>query len=125
MRREVITTDKIAPPVGPFAAGVRESGLIFLSGQIALAPSTGKLIEGDVTQQATQVLKNIEAVLNAAGRTFADVVKATVFLLDMKDFGAVNKAYEARFEAPYPARTAVAVAALPLGALVEIEVIAR
>lgn len=124
MTRQIVTTDKIAPSMGPFSAAVRADGLVFLSGQIALDPGSGKLIAGDVAAQTEQILGNISAVLGAAGKSFADVVKTTVFLADMKDFGAMNAVYERHFEAPFPARTTIAAAALPLAAAVEIEVVA-
>ena len=124
MTRQIVTTDKIAPPVGPFSAAVRAAGLIFLSGQIALDPTSGKLIAGDVAAQTEQIFRNINAVLDAAGKSFADVVKTNVFLTNMKDFAAMNAVYERHFEAPFPARTTIAAAALPLGATVEIEVVA-
>jgi len=124
MTRQIVTTDKIAPPVGPFSAAVRAAGLIFLSGQIALDPTSGKLIAGDVAAQTEQILRNINAVLDAAGKSFADVAKTNVFLTNMKDFAAMNAVYERHFEAPFPARTTIAAAALPLGAAVEIEVVA-
>jgi 2-iminobutanoate/2-iminopropanoate deaminase len=123
--REAITTDKIAKPVGPFSAAVRSGDFIYFSGQTAQDPATGKLVEGDVTAQTEQLFKNLDAVLRAAGKSFGDVVRAGVFLTDMTDFAAMNAVYARHFEAPYPARTTIAVAALPLGAKVEIELIAR
>src|SRR5579863_2621224 len=124
MTRQTVTTDKIAPSMGPFSAAIRTGGFVFLSGQIALDPVSGKLIAGDVAAQTEQIFRNISAVLDAAGKSFADVVKTNVFLADMKDFAAMNAVYERHFEAPFPARTTVAAAALPLGAAVEIEVVA-
>jgi len=124
MTRQNVTTDKIASPVGPFSAAVRADGFVFLSGQIALDPASGKLISGDVAAQTEQIFRNISAVLDAAGKSFADVVKTNVFLANMKDFGAMNAVYERHFEAPFPARTTIAAAALPLAAAVEIEVVA-
>ena len=124
MTRQIVTTDKIAPSVGPFSAAVRAGGFVLLSGQIALDPVSGKLIAGDVAAQTEQILRNISAVLDAAGKSFADVVKTNVFLANMKDFSAMNAVYERHFEAPFPARTTVAAAALPLAAAVEIEVVA-
>ncbi|MGD0142272.1 MAG: Rid family detoxifying hydrolase [Rhizomicrobium sp.] len=123
MTRQIVTTDKIAPPVGPFSAAVRAGGFVFMSGQIALDQTSGKLIAGDVAAQTEQIFRNISAILVAAGKSFADVVKTTVFLADMKDFGAMNAVYERHFEAPFPARTTIAAAALPLAATVEIEVV--
>ena len=125
MRRETITTDRIAPSVGPFSAAVRAGDLLFFSGQIALDPATGRLIDGDVGAQTEQIFANISAVLEAAGKSFDDVMKTTVYLADMKDFGAMNTVYARYFQAPYPARTTIQAAALPLGAAVEIEVMAR
>ncbi|MDB2243147.1 Rid family detoxifying hydrolase, partial [Halorubrum ezzemoulense] len=123
MTRQTITTDKIAPAVGPFSAAVRAGGFVFLSGQIALDPVSGKLIAGDAAMQTEQIFRNISAVLDAAGRSFADVVKTNIFLADMKDYAAMNTVYARHFEALFPARTAIAAAALPLGAAVEIEVL--
>jgi 2-iminobutanoate/2-iminopropanoate deaminase len=125
MRREIITTDRIAPSVGPFSAAVRAGYLLFLSGQVALDPATGKLVAGDIGAQAEQIFANISAVLEAAGKSFDDVMKTTVYLADMKDFGAMNTVYARYFQTPYPARTTIQAAGLPLGAAVEIEVVAR
>jgi 2-iminobutanoate/2-iminopropanoate deaminase len=86
MRREIITTDRIAPSVGPFSAAVRAGDLLFLSGQVALDPATGKLVAGDIGAQTEQIFANISAVLEAAGKSFDDVMKTTVYLADMKDF---------------------------------------
>lgn len=123
--RQAVASREIAPPVGPFAHAVRAGELLFLSGQIALDPETRALVEGDVARQTEQALKNLGAVLRAAGKSFADVVKASVFLTDLKDFPVMNEVYGRHFELPYPARTTVAVAALPLGAKVEIELVAQ
>jgi 2-iminobutanoate/2-iminopropanoate deaminase len=125
MRREIITTDRIAPSVGPFSAAVRAGDLLFLSGQVALDPATGKLIAGDIGVQTEQIFANISAVLEAAGKSLDDVMKTTVYLADMKDFGAMNTVYARYFQTPYPARTTIQAAGLPLGAAVEIEVVAR
>ncbi len=125
MARQVVATDRIAPAVGPFSAAVVLNGTLYSSGQIALDPETGKLVTGDVADQTRQVLRNLQCVLEAAGRTLADVVKANVYLADMDDFAAMNAAYERHFEAPFPARTTIEAARLPLGALVEIEIVAQ
>jgi len=122
MSRQAIVTNKVAAAIGPFSIGVRAGGFVFLSGQVALDPVSGKLIAGDVSAQTEQVFRNIAAVLDASGKSFADVVKTAVFLADMKDFAAMNAIYARHFEAPFPARTTIAVAGLPLGAAVEIEV---
>ncbi len=125
MTRLVVATDKIAPAVGPFSAGIISNGLFYSSGQIALDPKTARLLEGDVTAQTVQVLRNLSFVLEAAGKSLADVVKTNVYLADMGDFVAMNAAYAKFFEAPFPARTTIQAAALPLGALVEIEIVAQ
>jgi 2-iminobutanoate/2-iminopropanoate deaminase len=121
--REQITTDKIAGPVAPFSAAVRLGGLIFLSGQVGQDPATGALIDGDVVAQTEQIFKNLTSVLEAAGKTLDDVVRVGVYLTDMNDFAAMNSVYGKSFAQPYPARTAIGVAALPLGAAVEIDAI--
>ncbi|MBV8144588.1 MAG: hypothetical protein JO184_06240 [Gammaproteobacteria bacterium] len=125
MPREAISSDRLPPPVGPFSAAVRMGGFLFLSGQVALSPATGRLIEGDVSAQTEQVLENLRTVLAAAGKTLADVARVNVYLTDMKHFAQMNAVYARHFTAPYPARTTVAVAALPLGAAVEIDLIAQ
>jgi 2-iminobutanoate/2-iminopropanoate deaminase len=125
MARDVVTTDEISPPVGPFSPAVRAGESLYLSGQVAQDPVSGRLIQGDAAQQTEQILRNVEAVLRAAGKTLSDVVRVGVFLTDMRDFQAMNAVYGRIFQAPYPARTTVAVAELPLGAAVEIDVIAR
>jgi 2-iminobutanoate/2-iminopropanoate deaminase len=122
--RDAVTSDKIARPVGPFSPAVRGENVIYLSGQVGQDPATGKVIDGGVGAQAARALENVKAVLEAAGRSMDDVLRVGIFLVDMKDFAVVNDVYARYFAAPYPARTTVAVAALPLGALVEIEVVA-
>ncbi|HEX5962872.1 MAG TPA: Rid family detoxifying hydrolase [Gemmatimonadales bacterium] len=124
MAKGVITTSKIAPAVGPFSPAVMSGGLLYLSGQVAQDPASGKLISGDTAQQTEQILRNTGAVLQAAGKGFADVLKVGVFLTEMGDFQAMNAVYGKYFETPYPARTTVGVAALPLGARVEMDFIA-
>ena len=104
---------------------MRAGDLLFLSGQVALDPATGKLVAGDIGAQTEQIFANISAVLEAAGKSFDDVMKTTVYLADMKDFGAMNTVYARYFQTPYPARTTIQAAGLPLGAAVEIEVVAR
>jgi len=119
-----ITSDRVAKPVGPFSPAVRDGDRVYTRGQIAQDPATGKLIEGDVAAQTAQVLQNLEAVLHAADKSLADVVKVNVYLTDMRNFSEMNEVYARHFAAPYPARTTIAVAALPLGAIVEMEMIA-
>ncbi len=116
---------KNAPaPVGPYSQAIRVDGFVFCSGQIALDPGTGKLVPGGVAEQTRQVLDNLGAVLAAADLTFANIVKTTIFLVDINDFAAVNAIYAERTGSPAPARSTIGVAALPLGARVEIEAIA-
>ena len=121
--KTIITSDRIARPVGPYSAGVRSRAAIFFSGQVAQDPATGKLIEGDAAAQTERIFTNISALLGDAGKTLDDVVKTTVYLANMSDYQAMNAVYGKHFSAPYPARTTIAVVALPLGAAVEIEVI--
>ncbi len=114
-----------AVAVGPYSHAVASGGFLFLSGQTPLDPATGRLAEGDIGTQTRQCLSNLGAVLGAAGLGFDDVVECHVFLVDMGDFAAMNAAYAEHFTAPYPARTTIGVAALPLGARVEIRMVAR
>ncbi len=114
-----------ATAVGPYSHAVEAGDLVYLSGQTPLDSATGKLVEGDIAAQTEQCFKNLFAVLASAGLSEADVVKANVFLTDMGNFAAMNQVYATKFSAPYPARSTVAVAGLPLGAQVEIELIAR
>jgi 2-iminobutanoate/2-iminopropanoate deaminase len=125
MTRQAIVTDELAAPVGPFSVGLRVEDFVYLSGQVAQDPRTGRLIEGGVGAQTEQIFKNLEVLLRTSGKSFADVIKVTVFLTSIADFPAVNEIYARQFDRPYPARTTVAVVALPLGAAVEMEVMAR
>jgi len=124
MTRKAITAEGAAV-VGPYSHAVRAGKLVYLSGQTPLDPATGKLLEGDVQAQAAQCFANLFAVLQAGGLTPDHVVKVNVFLTDMNDFPAMNEVYARQFTQPYPARTTIGVAALPLGARIEIELIAR
>jgi 2-iminobutanoate/2-iminopropanoate deaminase len=125
MPRDAISCQEIAPPVGPFSPAVRSGEFVFFSGQVAQDPTTSKLVAGGATAQTEQIFKNLGATLRAAGKTFADVVRVGVYLTDMADFSAMNAVYGRHFDAPFPARTTIAVAALPLGASVEIDLVAR
>lgn len=118
-------TQHAPAPIGPYSQAIQIGSELYCSGQIPLDPQTGEIVEGDVERQTERVIENIGAVLCAAGCQFVDVVKTTIFLVDMKDFAAVNTVYERYFGASKPARSTVAVAALPRGARVEIECIAR
>jgi 2-iminobutanoate/2-iminopropanoate deaminase len=124
MSRTIQTKD--APSaIGPYSQGVVAGGFLFTAGQIALDPATGEVIDGDVAAQATRVLQNLTAVLAAAGATWNDVVKTTVFLQDMNDFAKVNEVYSTALGSARPARTTVAVAGLPRGVRVEIDAVAK
>ena len=124
MPRKAIASKK-ASAIGPYSHGVDSDGLIFLSGQTPIDPATGKLVEGDISLQTQQSLANLFGVLEAAGLTPDDVQKVNVYLTDMADFPAMNAVYKEQFQEPYPARTTIGVASLPLNARVEIELIAR
>lgn len=123
MRR--ISTEKAPKAIGPYSQAVEAGGLLFTAGQIGLDPATMKIVEGGIEKQTGRVFDNLEAVLREAGLGFEDVVKTTVYLTDMADFQPMNAVYAARFGDHRPARSTVAAAALPAGALVEIDVIAR
>jgi 2-iminobutanoate/2-iminopropanoate deaminase len=123
MKKEV-KTDKAPQAIGPYSQGIIANGFVFCSGQIPLIPETAVLNQGTIEDQARQVLKNLSAVLDAAGSSLDHVVKATVFLQDMNDFAAMNKVYAEFFKAPFPARAAVQVARLPRDVKVEIEAVA-
>lgn len=125
MPKQAVVTDKIAKPVGPFSTAIVDNGCVYSSGQVAQDPTTGKLIDGGVAAQTAQAISNVEAVLAATGKSLRDVVKVNVYLTDMSDFSDMNRVYAEWFQAPYPARTTVTVTALPLGAAVEIEVVAH
>jgi 2-iminobutanoate/2-iminopropanoate deaminase len=124
MQRDIISTDQAPAAVGPYSQAVRVGQFIYTAGQVAIDPALGRLIEGDVSEQTEQVLRNVTAVLEAAGATLQHVVKTTVFLRDMADFAAMNQVYGRYFGQNPPARSTIAVAGLPLGALVEIEAVA-
>jgi 2-iminobutanoate/2-iminopropanoate deaminase len=121
---QTIFSPNAPSPIGPYRQAVAVGAMVFCSGQVAIDPATGKLADGDVEAQTRQVLENLGSVLRAAGLGHGDVVKTTIFLLDMNDFGRVNAVYGRYFGRSAPARSTVAVAALPLGAKVEIEAIA-
>lgn len=122
--KEIISTEKAPAAVGPYSQAVKSGNMLYCSGQIALDPATGLLVGEEVKAQTEQVMQNISAVLAAAGVTFDDVVKTTCFLTDINDFADFNQIY-GRYFTGKPARSCVAVAALPKGALVEVEVIAE
>lgn len=119
-----VHTDHAPAALGPYSQGYWAGDLFYSAGQVGLDPDTGSMAGADVAAQAERVMANLRAVLDEAGLAFADVVKTTIFLSDMGDFGAVNEIYANHVEPPYPARSTVAVGTLPLGARVEIEMIA-
>ena len=120
-----ISTDKAPAAIGPYSQGMKVHGFLFTAGQIALDPATGQIVEGGITAQTQRVLANLSAVLKAAGADWGDVVKTTVFLADLADFPVVNDLYGKHLGDARPARSTVQVAALPRGALVEIDAIAH
>lgn len=124
MPHKPVRSDAAPAPIGPYSQAVQIGSFLFCSGQIALDPATGELVAGDVSAQAEAVMRNLGAVLRAGGYDYSDVVKTTIFLVDMNDFAAVNAVYGRYFDATKPARSTVAVAGLPRGARVEIDVIA-
>lgn len=122
---KALSTDKAPAAIGPYSQAIDSgSGLLFLSGQIPIDPATGVFVDGGVKEQTKQCLLNAQAILQSAGFSLANVVKTTVYLADMGDFAAMNEVYAQFFTQPFPARSAVAVKALPKGALVEVECIA-
>ena len=125
MSKIAITPPELTPPVGPFSQAVKIDGFLFFSGQVAQDPATGKVVEGGIVAETERILQNLSAVLKAAGKSFDDVVRAGVFLTSMSDFAAMNSIYAKYFSQPFPARTTIAVAALALGACVEIDLIVK
>lgn len=123
MSKIAITSPELTPPVGPFSQAIKVGGFIYFSGQIGQDPATGKVVAGGVTAEAERVFQNLSALLEASGKGFNDVVRAGVYLTSMSDYAVVNGIYARHFSQPFPARTAIAVAALPLGACVEIDLV--
>lgn len=124
MSLEFVSTAGAPKAIGPYSQAVQSNGLLFTAGQVALDPNRGELVAGGISEQTARALENLRAILNAAHSDFSQVVKTTVFLVDMADFAAMNEVYSRAFGDHRPARSTVAVAALPRGARVEIEVIA-
>jgi 2-iminobutanoate/2-iminopropanoate deaminase len=124
MTRKVVTTDAAPKAIGPYSQGVDTGSLVFVSGQIPLDPATGQLLAGTIAEQTERVLKNIEGVLKASGLGMNNVVRTTVYLVDLGDFAAMNEVYARHFPKDPPARSTVQVAALPKGARVEVDAIA-
>jgi len=124
MQREIITTENAPAPIGPYSQGVKAREFIFTSGQIAINPSTGRLVVGGIEEQTRQVLENIKAILEAADSSLGNVVKVTVFLKDLGDFGTMNKVYAQYFTDDFPVRSCVQVSKLPMDVKLELEVVA-
>jgi len=124
VRKRAVETNDAPKAIGPYSQAIIANGFVYTAGQVGTDPKTGSLVEGGISEQTEQALKNIETVLKAAGARMGDVVKTTVFLADMNDFAKMNEVYGKRFAAPYPARSTVQVARLPRDARVEIEVVA-
>ncbi len=123
MTKQIISTTSAPAAIGPYSQAVRVGNTIWISGQIPLEPTTQELVKGDIEAQVRQVFENLKAIVLAAGASLDDVVKATVFLIDLANFALVNKIMAEYFRAPFPARAAIGVAALPRGSLVEVECI--
>ena len=122
---KAISTTKAPAAIGPYSQAIKVGNLVYTSGQIPIDPATGVFVEGGIKEQTRQSLTNVKAILEEAGLTMKNVVKTTVFMVDMNDFADMNAVYSEFFAEPYPARSAVAVKTLPKGALVEIEVVAE
>jgi 2-iminobutanoate/2-iminopropanoate deaminase len=124
MTREIVQTDSAPKAIGPYEQAIKASGILYTAGQIPIDPKTGNFVEGGITDQTRQVLENLKAVLEAGGSSLDRVVKATVFLKNMTDFAAMNEVYGQYLGSARPARSTVAVAELPRGALIEIDFVA-
>ncbi len=122
--KKIIFTENAPKAIGPYSQAVEINGMLFVSGQVPIDPATGKMVEGGIKEQTEQVMKNIGAILETAGYTYADVIKSTCLLSDMANFSSMNEVYGACYPLDSPARAAYGVARLPLGALIEIETIA-
>ena len=125
MSKTAITSPELTPPVGPFSQAIQVGGFIYCSGQVGQDPATGKLVAGGIAAETERVLQNLSAVLKAAGKSFDHVARAGVYLTSMSDFVTMNDIYAKYFRQPFPARTTIAVAALPLGACVEIDLVVK
>jgi 2-iminobutanoate/2-iminopropanoate deaminase len=125
MSKTAIASPELAPPVGPFSQAIEVGGFLYFSGHVAQDPATGKVVEGGIVPETERIFQNLSAVLRAAGKSFDDVVRAGVFLASMVDFVAMNGIYAKYFSPPFPARTTIAAAALPLGACVEIDLVVK
>ena len=125
MSKTAITSPELTPPVGPFSQAIEVGGFLYFSGQVAQDPATGKVVEGGIVPETERIFQNLSAILKAAGKSFDDVVRAGLFLANMADFAAMKSIYAKHFSQPFPARTTVGAAALPLGACVEIDLVVK
>ena len=125
MSKTAITSPSLAPPAGPFSQAIEVGGFLYVSGQVGQDPATGKVVEGGIVAETERIFQNLSAVLEAAGKSFDDVVRAGVYLTNMSDYLAFNGIYARHFSPPFPARTAIGVAVLPLGACVEIDLVVK
>jgi 2-iminobutanoate/2-iminopropanoate deaminase len=125
MSKTAITSPELTPPVGPFSQAVDANGFIYVSGHIGQDPTTGKLVSGGIAAETDRIFQNLSAVLKAADKSFDDVVRVGVFLTNMSDYVAMNGIYAKYFSQPFPARTAIGAAALPLGACVEMDLVVK
>jgi 2-iminobutanoate/2-iminopropanoate deaminase len=125
MSKTAITSPELAPPVGPFSQAIEVGGFLYVSGQVGQDPATGEVVAGGIVAETERIFRNLSAVLQAAGKSFDHVARAGVYLTNMSDFGAMNGIYAKHFTQPFPARTTIAVAALPLAACVEIDLVVK
>ena len=125
MNKAAITSLELAPPAGPFSQAVEVGGFLYFSGQVGQDPTTGKVVEGGIVAETERVFRNLAAILKAAGKSFDDVARAGVYLTSISDFVAMNGIYAKYFSPPFPARTTIGVAALPLGACVELDLVVK
>ena len=125
MSKTAVASPELSPPVGPFSQAIEVGGFLYFSGQVGQDPATGKVVEGGIVAETERVFRNLAAILKAAGRSFDDVVRAGVYLTNISDFVAMNGIYARHFSQPFPARTTIGVAALPLGASVEIDLVVK
>ena len=125
MNKKAVTSPELAPPAGPFSQAIEVGGFLYFSGQVGQDPATGKVVEGGIAAETERIFQNLSAVLKAAGKSFDDVARAGVYLTSMSDYAALNGIYAKHFRQPFPARTVITVAALPLGACVEIDLVVK
>jgi 2-iminobutanoate/2-iminopropanoate deaminase len=125
MSKTAVTSPELSPPVGPFSQAIEVGGFLYVSGHVGQDPATGKVVEGGIVAETERVFQNLAAVLKAAGRSFDHVARVGVYLTSMGDFVAMNGIYARYFSQPFPARTTIGVAALPLGACVEIDLVVK